>query len=184
MNTYVFVCKCRNLLHSIFIEPIIKKIFATCGNNVRIERLCDFRGIENIYLKNDIYLASGTKILSTKAKVYIGNHVMFGPDVKIITGDHRIDIPGKFMKEIREEEKLPENDQDVIIEDDVWIGAGATILKEVTISRGSVVASGAVVLKDVPPYYIVGGIPAKILKRRFDNNEIEHHEKVLIGAKK
>lgn len=182
MKIYIFVCKVRNLLHRVIIEPEIKKTFASCGSDVRIERSCDFYGAENIYLEDDIYIAKGTKILSTMAKVVIGSHVMFGPDVKIITGDHRTDIIGKFMKDIQESEKLPENDQDVIIEDDVWVGAGATILKGVTISRGSIIASGAVVVNNVPPYTIVGGIPAKVLKGRFNSSEIKKHENLLYGA--
>ena len=93
---------------------------------------------------------------------------MMGPRVTIITGDHRIDIKGKCMAEVSDEEKLPENDKDVVIEDDVWVGANVTILKGVRISTGSVIAAGAVVVKDVPSYSIVGGTPAKIIKKRFE----------------
>ena len=91
---------------------------------------------------------------------------MFGPNVTVITGDHRIDILDRPMCSITDDEKLPENDQDVVIEEDVWVGAGATILKGVTIGNGSVVAAGALVKKDVPPYAVVGGVPAKIIKMR------------------
>ena len=76
-------------------------------------------------------------------------------------------------------EKLPENDAPVVIEDDVWCGANVTILKGVTIGRGSVVAAGAVVTKSCPPYSIIGGVPAKILKRRFSKEEIIEHERNL-----
>lgn len=54
----------------------------------------------------------------------------------------------------------------VVIEDDVWIGHGASILKGVRVGRGSIVAAGAVVIKDVPPYSIVGGVPAKVIGSR------------------
>ncbi len=93
---------------------------------------------------------------------------MFGPHVAVVTGDHRIDIPDRPMISIKDSEKLPENDQDVVIENDVWIGANATILKGVTIGTGSVICAGAVVTKDVPPYSIVGGVPAKLIKKRFE----------------
>lgn len=76
-------------------------------------------------------------------------------------------------------EKLPENDAPVIIEDDVWCGANVTILKGVTIGRGSVVAAGAIVTKSCPPYSIIGGIPAKVLKMRFTPEQIKKHEKII-----
>ncbi|WP_417171784.1 DapH/DapD/GlmU-related protein, partial [Alistipes putredinis] len=57
-------------------------------------------------------------------------------------------------------------DASILVEDDVWIGHGATILAGVRIGQGAIVAAGAVVNKDVPPYAIVGGVPAKILKFR------------------
>lgn len=79
-------------------------------------------------------------------------------------------------------DKLPENDVAVVIEDDVWTGVNVTILKDVTIGRGSVVAAGAVVTKSCPPYSIIGGVPAKVLKMRYTQNEIIEHEKTLITS--
>lgn len=67
---------------------------------------------------------------------------------------------------------------DIIVDDDVWIGYGATILSGVHIGQGAVVAAGAVVTKDVPPYAIVGGVPAKLIKYRFDKELINELLKV------
>ena len=103
--------------------------------------------------------------------------MIFGPHPTIITGDHRIDVVGKYIMDSNE--KLPENDAPVVIEDDVWIGANVTILKGVTIGRGSVVAAGAVVTKSCPPYSIIGGVPAKVQKMRFTPEEIVKHESIL-----
>lgn len=80
-------------------------------------------------------------------------------------------------------EKLPQNDAPVVIEDDVWCGANVTILKGVTIGRGAVIAAGAVVTKSCPPYSIVGGVPAKILKYRFNKEQILQHENTLYPIK-
>lgn len=70
--------------------------------------------------------------------------------------------------------------RDVIVEKDVWIGCNVTLLSGVTIGRGSIVAAGAVVTKDVPFYSIVGGVPAKVLKFRWNTvEEIMKHEELL-----
>ena len=65
------------------------------------------------------------------------------------------------------------------IEDDVWCGANVTILKGVTIGRGSIVAAGAVVTKSFPPYSIIGGVPAKLLNHRFTKEQIIEHENIV-----
>ena len=67
---------------------------------------------------------------------------------------------------------------DIIVADDVWIGYGATIMSGVHIGQGAVVAADAVVTKDVPPYAIVGGVPAKVIKYRFEPEMIEELLKV------
>ena len=173
MALYVFGKKVGRGLHRVFCEPLIKKAFGKCGSNVRVSKGCEFSGIENIFVGNNVALGSGVKILTTRAKVSIGNDVMFGPNVTIITGDHRIDIPGRPMVSLTDKDKLPENDQDVILDGDNWIGANATILKGVRIGYGAVVAAGALVNHDIPPFSIAGGVPAKVLKMRFSEDEIK-----------
>lgn len=87
---------------------------------------------------------------------------MFGPHVSIRGGDHRSDIVGRYIDEVKDTDKIPQNDKDVIFEGDNWIGMNSTILKGVTIGRGSIVAAGSVVVKSTPPYSIVGGVPARV----------------------
>ena len=66
-----------------------------------------------------------------------------------------------------------------VIEDDVWIGHGVTIMAGVCIGRGAIVAAGAVVTKDVPRYTLVGGVPAKLIRERFDEAQQREHDAAL-----
>ena len=75
--------------------------------------------------------------------------------------------------------KSEDDDKDVVIEGDSWFGINVTILAGVTIGRGSVIAAGAVVTKSCPPYSIIGGVPAKVLKFRFTVDEVMEHERLL-----
>lgn len=104
---------------------------------------------------HDVYLGPGTTLLTTRAKIQIGDYVMSGPNLTVITGDHRTDILDRPMMELTDEDKLPDNDQDVVIGSDVWMGSGVTILKGVHISDHCVIAAGAVVTKDVEPEYSI-----------------------------
>lgn len=122
--------------------------------------------------------------MTTLAKVKIGNNVMFGPNVTILSGNHRINYLGKCMTEVHDCDKEGIEDKDIILEDDNWIGANATILKGVIIGKGAVVAACALVTKDVPAYSIVGGIPAKVIKMRFSREEIVKHEDMIQEIKK
>lgn len=134
------------------------------GMNVTIGAECVFLPPSNVEIGDDVYIGPECWFMTTEAQIRIGSGVIFGPQVAIITGNHNIGVPGKRMFDVIE--KRPFDDEDVTIEDDVWIGFRATILKGVTVGTGSVIAAGAVVTRDVPPYQVVGGVPAKILYSR------------------
>ena len=157
-----------SLPRKLFREPLVRRSFANCGERFHLGECNDFRGIQNIHVGDEVSFGPNTRIWTVGAHVYIGNDVMFGPGVTIISGDHRIDLEGKPMRAVLPSEKLPENDQDVIIEDDVWIGSNVTVLKGVRIPRGSVVAAGAVVTKSLDGENCIwGGTPARLIGRRF-----------------
>lgn len=76
-------------------------------------------------------------------------------------------------------EKLPENDLPVVIDDDVWVGSGAIILKGVHVGRGAIIAAGAVVTGNVQPYSIVAGVPARFMRFRWSDANIRLHDSKL-----
>jgi len=162
--------------------PIYKHAMAHCGKGVYLRPMSsDIKGLSNLSVGDGTSIPKGSTIYCTDAPCTIGNKVVFGPKPTIITGDHRIDVIGKHIIDVTVEEKLPENDLPVTIEDGVWVGANVTILKGVTIGCGSVVAAGSVVTKTCAPYSIIGGVPAKLIKMRFTEEEIQEHERLLNG---
>jgi acetyltransferase-like isoleucine patch superfamily enzyme len=152
-----------------------------CGKGVYLRPLSsDIKGLENLSIGDGTSIPKGSTLYCTKAPLTIGRKVIFGPHPTIITGDHRTDLIGRYIIDVTDEEKLPENDAPVVIEDDVWCGANVTILKGVTIGCGSIIAAGAVVTQSFPPYSVVGGVPARLLKMRFTEEEIREHEMLLV----
>ncbi len=122
--------------------------------------------------------------LSPDAPVSIGNFCSFGPEVMIFSkADHPLHLPSTYP--LRTKILHPEQgNQDAVtkggvtIGHDVWVGARAMILSGVTIGNGAVVGAGAVVAKDVPPYAIVAGSPAMVVKYRFSEEKIAALQKI------
>lgn len=107
--------------------------------------------------------------------VVIGRFVLMASEVSIVGGDHRFDQVGVPSIRTGRAER-----RSVIIEDDVWIGRGVTIMHGIRIGEGAIVASGALVTKDVPAYAIVGSPPAKVIGQRFSNEaDIARHRQML-----
>lgn len=110
-----------------------------------------------------------------KTKLSIGNFCSIGPNVWFIpSADHSLNHISTYPYKVNVLGEALEGvaKGDIIVEDDVWIGLGATILSGVRIGQGAVIAAGAVVSKDVPPYAIVAGTPAKTLKNRVSDDVI------------
>jgi acetyltransferase-like isoleucine patch superfamily enzyme len=138
----------------------------TLGNNVTILRntVIECTGnIKNIgvglIVGNDVGIAQNC-FIQVRGKVIIGSHVMFGPNVSIFSENHgftSLETPMIGQPTIRGE---------VVIEDDVWLGTRSVILSGIRIGKGSIIAAGALVNRDIPPYSIVAGVPGKVIKSR------------------
>jgi galactoside O-acetyltransferase len=157
-----------------------KNLLGGCGRKVVIETGCYIRECKNIVLGNtiglglysqiyaagkgkeriiisdNVYLNSNVMINADQGgRIEIGRNCIIGPNVVFRTSDHlfsRKEIP------IREQGHNPGT---IIVKDDVWIGANVSVLGNVTIGKGAIVAAGAVVTKDIEEFTIVGGVPAK-----------------------
>ncbi len=175
VNGLVFLL--RKKIKNIVFGNTDKIKFAHRGINVSIGDDFVYSNEGNIAIGDNTVIGKSCTLFATNAKINIGKYVVFGPHITVVTGDHRTDIIGEYMHKIGDDLKLPENDKPVTIEDDVWLGANAVILKGVTIGRGSVVAAGAIVNKSVEPYTIFISNDKK--KPRFTKPQIEEHERIL-----
>jgi acetyltransferase-like isoleucine patch superfamily enzyme len=119
----------------------------------------NFRGLPHAFIRiGHDSLIGELNVLRGQGGITIGNRVYTAPQVQLLAVNHIFDDPSRPMVE------QGITCEGIVVEDDVWVGAGAIITDGVTVGKGSVVAAGAVVTQDVPPYTVVGGVPAKVLK--------------------
>lgn len=144
--------------HSIFLKKVWK--FLTIQNNVKIG------SPRTVSIGTNVFINEYCQIYGGEDGVDIGDFVMFARNVKVFWAMHSYDDPtrpmvfqGYFSKK-------------VIIQDDVWIGENVVIMPGVTIGKWSIVGANAVVTKDVEVYSIVWWVPAKLIKKRFSDEEI------------
>ena len=166
----MFRYRCARVGKALYFESNFPLILGygtiTAGDRLRISGnvtfIVAYKATENptIEIGNEVYFGYAT-ILACAERITIGNRGLCAQGVQIYDNNtHPLD-PVARAKNLPVER---ENVQPVVIEDDVWIGGNATILKGVRIGRGSVVATQAVVSRDVPPMSVVAGNPAKVVK--------------------
>ena len=133
-----------------------RKVLLSVGTDINIER--------NACFSPDVRIGNNSGIginCEMYGSVIIGNDLMMAPEVVVYTSGHRhdvVDIPMRLQGTT--------DICKVIIDDDVWIGRRAMIMPGVHIGKGSIIGAGAVVTKDIPPYSIAVGVPAKVVKKR------------------
>jgi len=136
----------------------VRKMLRKCGIDVIIKSRCYFGNGDRLSVGNRSQLGQNARI---GGEVNIGDDVIMGPDVIIMAISHEfsnIDIP--INKQGQTEDK------EVIIGNDVWIGTRAIILPGVEIGAHSIIGAGSVVTKSFPPFSIIAGVPAKLIKVR------------------
>jgi maltose O-acetyltransferase len=124
------------------------------GRGSTIHTGARFYDPKNIVIGGDTIVGEKT-VLDGRAAITIGNHVDIASEVMVYNSEHDIN-----------DENFAATDQPVVIKDYVFIGPRAIILPGVTIGEGAIVAAGCVVTKEVPPYAVVGGVPAKVIGER------------------
>jgi len=169
-NFLIITYEC--ILHLFFVLPRYRflnpiKLFPLRLIGARIGKRLDlYPGVwistgQNLVVGDDVVLARDV-LLTTNGGLHIGNRTMIGYRSQILSANHHVPPAGYPIS------RSGNIFSPVIIGDDVWIGAGCIILPGATIGQGSVVAAGSVVTKNLVPYGIYAGVPAKLIKMRAD----------------
>ena len=137
-------------------QRYMHKVFAECGENCYIELPFHANwGGHHVHFGSGIY-ANSNLTLVDDGHIYVGDKVMFGPNVTIATANHPIE-PSLRARALQ-------YNKDVHIEENVWIGAGVIIVPGVHIGKNSVIGAGAVVTKDIPENVVAVGNPCRVLR--------------------
>lgn len=131
------------------------------GDKVTLERGVDMRAMKNTHIHIDQGTFIGPYVcLAGSGNIKIGKSCLIAAHVGIFANNHIFDDPTQTI------ENQGISSEGIVIEDDCWVGHAVTILDGVTIGKGSVIGAGAVVTKDIPPFSIAVGVPAKVVKSR------------------
>ncbi|UUS57562.1 acyltransferase [Acinetobacter sp. YH16040_T] len=192
----------KRLTSSINEKPLTVKdeIIELCKSHVEPKWKAGLRLFLNMYLSRKMKLSSygiGCQLgkHSKASSTILGRYASFGPycefnsplvigdltmlssEVLVIGQDH-----DAFNSKLPMRIAFPKNDRPItVIESDCWIGARVTIMEGVRIGRGSVIGANSVVTKSIPPYSVAVGAPARVIKQRFNNEDMKEYDRYLYG---
>lgn len=151
--------------------------FGKCGCYAKIEPPIS-GNLKNVFIDNYAKVRPGAMfICGPNEKVIIKKYTVLAPRCTIVTNSHvpTVTIPQLILGHSH----INDKSADVVINEDVWIGTNVTILAGVSIGRGAIIAAGSLVTKSVPPYALMVGSPARVVKKNFSIDQIMKHEKAL-----
>ena len=149
--------------------------FGHFGKNAAIARPCDLKNPKNIYLYDFARIGCRSTIMTMGNSRFIMKHgCLTAEGLVVVTSNHRQHI-GQFLQGNNEDNEY----KDIIVEEDVWIGINVTLLAGAHIGRGAIIGACSVVTKEIPPYAVAVGNPAKVIKFKWSIDDILKHESML-----
>lgn len=174
MNFFTRIRKAMGILLHYYVKPNPSK-FGYFGKDASIARPCDLKNPKNIYLHDFARIGCRSTIMTMgESKFVMKRGCLTAEGLVVVTSNHRQHL-GQFLQGNNEDNSY----KDVIVEEDVWIGINVTLLSGAHIGRGAIIGACSVVTKEVPPYAVVVGNPAKVIKFKWSIDEIMKHESAL-----
>ena len=179
MNFINKVKRLRKAIRWIIACTPLRSQFGYCAENAKLHYPIRIYNPKGLFLYENTSLAHDIIIINTSnEKVIIKRNTVIAARTTIVTNNHisTVSIPF-FLLHINDVSK------DIIIEEDCWVGTGVILLAGTHLGRGCIVGAGSVINKEIPPYAVVAGCPAKIIAVKFSISQIIEHEKALYSEK-
>ena len=150
-------------------------LFGHFGKNASLARPCDLKNPKNIYLYDFARIGCRSTIMTMgNSKFIMKRGCLTAEGLVVVTSNHRQHI-GQFLQGNNDDNEY----KDIIVEEDVWIGINVTLLAGAHIGRGAIIGACSVVTKEIPPYAVAVGNPAKVIKFKWSIDDILKHESML-----
>lgn len=170
-----------NTIRFLYLKGQRKQNFGLRATESPISMPAHISNPKNVYMHEQTRIQGYSKIITYTGKFIMKKYSGAAPGLTVITGNHTptVGVPHFMLTNLR----INDSEKDVIVEEDVWLGANVTLLSGVIIGRGAVVGACSVISKNVPPYAVVVGNPFRITASKFTLEEILDHEKILYPEK-
>ncbi|MDD3804519.1 MAG: acyltransferase [bacterium] len=156
----IFIGRNSKIFHNVILRAGKRSKSLIIGDDCEIHSYTEIRVSGGSIVIGKKSSVNDFGLIISKGDIRIGDCVRIGSHTLIISGNHNFENPDMTVLE------QGTRGEGIVIEDDVWIGGGVKILDGVTIGKGSVIAAGAVVTSNIPPYSVAAGLPAKVIKKR------------------
>lgn len=163
-----------------FVQPKNRKSYGYFGSTTLLKTPAVITKPSNVYLYEDVHIREGLNVINNSGKVIIKKFTEIAPDCTIVTGNHTptVGVPQRLGGPYH----INDNEKGVTIDEGVWIGTRVTLLSGAHVGRGAVIGAQSLVNKDIPPYAVAVGAPAKVIASVFSIDQILEHERHVYKA--
>lgn len=174
MNLFIRIKHAIGIWIHYYVRPNISKL-GYFGKNASLGIPADLKNPKNIFLYDFARIGRRSTIMTMgESKFVMKRGCLTAEGLTVVTSNHRQRI-GEFLSGGNEDNDY----RDIIVEEDVWIGVNVTLLSGAHIGRGAIIGAGSVVTKEIPPYAVAAGNPARVIKFKWSIEDILEHEKKL-----